>query len=173
MFVRSQFAHSKIMTLKIFYPKLQCSRLSLSQSASHSLSFRSCIPSFRSLVRSLQSSKVYEDFGKTFIKVVRQLSPLGDAMCACVFGSVFPYVVIVVAVAVVSWCVRLPARKLIVCVYMCVLGVCVCSSHLENRLNILSIRGNKNKFFSFRDLISCFCWERVSTPTFVCESECV
>lgn len=46
-------------------------------------------------------------------------------------------------------------------------------SHLENRLNILSIRGNKNKFFSFRDLISCFCWVRVSADVRVCVCEFV
>lgn len=42
--------------------------------------------------RSLQSSKVYEDFGKTFIKVVRQLAERerGDAMCVCALG-VSPY----------------------------------------------------------------------------------
>lgn len=83
-------------------------------------------------------------------------------VCVCVCLWAWCFLIRCVDVAVVEPVVRsIPARKSL---YV---------SHLENRLNILSIRGNKNKFFSFRDLISCFCWERVRAVAFVCvATEC-
>lgn len=113
-------------------------------------------------VRSAESSKVYEDFGKTFIKVVRQLAhrERGDAI-----SGVSPYDALSRS--------SLSSTSLgcaFVCTRVCQPENSLYVSHLENRLNILSIRGNKNKFFSFRDLISCFCWVRVSADVRVCVS---
>lgn len=147
--VRS-FAQSKIMTFKKFLPKSTM----YTQSASRSLSHNSDRCNRQKSTKTLRKLSL-----KLFANSQRERR---CDVCVCVCLWAWCFLIRCVDVAVVEPVVRsIPARKSL---YV---------SHLENRLNILSIRGNKNKFFSFRDLISCFCWERVRAVAFVCvATEC-
>lgn len=87
----SLFTQSKILTLKKFlHPKVQCTLQSL-------VSF------VHVRFRSLQLSKVYEDFGKTFIKVVCQFAEKRCDVCVCgvcAYARHFPIRCVVVVVGI-------------------------------------------------------------------------
>lgn len=136
------FAQSKIMTLKKIYPKVQCTQ---SPSRSLSLIFDHC-----------NRQKSTKTLAKLSLKLfANSQRERGDAICVCALGV--PHTMR-----------RRRCRSLQPVVRCLSTRKSLNVSHLENRLNILSIWGNKNKFFTFRDLISCFCCERVDAVAFVC-----